>query len=98
MRPTLRSGVPVAILALLEQWGEDWEWTTRELAESLKVSEYAVRGSVSTLLLREEVRAAGRVTRYTPSGLPYFAMTYRWNGPRSGAPDVAALYRVFGLG
>jgi hypothetical protein len=98
VRPTLRSEVPLAILALLEDRGAEWIWTTRELADALNLKEYAVRGSVSTLLLREEVRTVGRVTRRTPSGFPYFAMTYQWNGPRRGAPDVAALYRAFGLG
>lgn len=86
------------VLGLLQEKGEAWCWTTRELAEALGVKEYAVRGSVSALLLREEVRTIGRVTRCTPSGFPYFAMRYRWDGPRYGAPDVSALYRAFGLG
>lgn len=97
-RPTLRITVPALVLAVLQEKGEAWEWTTRELAEVLNVSEYAVRGSVSTLLIRAEVRAAGRITRYTTGGLPYFVITYRWTGPRCGTPDVSALYRAFGLG
>lgn len=97
MCPTSQSNVLAQVLALLEERDERWQWTTRELSEALGVKEYAVRGSVSVLLLRREVETIGRVTRYTSGGYPYFAVTYSWTGPKQGAPDVAALYRAFGL-
>lgn len=97
MCPTSQSNVLALVLALIEAKDEDWRWTTRELAEALGVKEYAVRGSVSALLLRREVVAMGRVARYTSGGYPYFAVTYCWTGPKHGEPDVAALYRAFGL-
>lgn len=97
MCPTSQSNVLAQVLALLEDRGEHWRWTTTEIAEALGVKEYAVRGSVSALQLRCEVIALGRVTRYTVGGYPYFVVVYGWSGPKQGAPDVAALYRALGL-
>jgi len=66
--------------AVIEQFGQQTCWTTRELALAMGASEHKIRAAVSWLVLGKLIGRAGSVQRYDHKGRPYWAAQYCWTG------------------
>lgn len=77
--------------------GEGVEFSSRDIAETLGVREYKVRGSIGWLLKRNIVETAGGFRLRTKSAYPrpYFVQRYRLRPTSGGAPDFNVLMLAF---
>lgn len=70
-------------------------WTTRDVADALRVNERAIRATIRWLKRRRLIREVGRVRRLTgDSKKEYFSKKYEIV-VTTGAADFATLNRVF---
>jgi predicted ArsR family transcriptional regulator len=90
--------IPVErVYEAVKRLGEAVEFSSKEIAETLGVREYKVRGSIGWLIKRNVVETAGVVRLRTKSAYPrpYFVQRYRLKPISGGAPDFNALMAVF---
>jgi len=90
--------VPVEwVYGVVKNLGEGYEFSSADIAETLGVREYKVRGSIGWLLKRHVIEKAGVfwLTTKEPHCRRYEVQRYRLKAAPGDAPDFAALMSVF---
>jgi hypothetical protein len=68
------------LAAIITRWGDDQDFTTRDVAAALGAPEHGVRGAMTWLRCGRLIEVTGTVQRVDRKDRPYRARTYKWTG------------------